>query len=85
MKSFGNGGGDPKLRLAKTEALGTTSSLILNLLLHPTKCLKQMNRGPKELKIGMQDKLFMMKMLVRPESSDVASEAMYRDWLKSVL
>ena len=41
-----------------------------------------MNRGPKELKLGMQDKLFMMKMLVR---SDVASEAMYRDWLKLVL
>ena len=41
-----------------------------------------MNRGPKELKLGMQDKLFMMKMLVR---SDVASEAMYRDRLKLVL
>ena len=86
MKSFGVGGGDPKLRLAKTEALGATSSLLLNLLLIlPTKCLKQMNRGPKELKLGMQDKLFMMKMLVRSESSDVASEAVYRDRLKSVL
>ena len=41
-----------------------------------------MNRGPKELKLGRQDKLFMMKMLVR---LDVASEAMYRDWLKLVL
>ena len=40
MKSLWVGGGDPKLRLAKTKALGATSCLLLNLLL-PAKCLKQ--------------------------------------------